>query len=666
MRHDYYLQILKNKTLNQEIDISIIIVNYNVSYFLEQCLVSVYNALETISGEVFVVDNNSIDGSVEMVQQKFPQVHLIANKQNVGFSTANNQAIKISKGKYVLLLNPDTVVSEDTFIKTITFLNEHTNAGALGVRMIDGKGNFLPESKRGLPTPSVAFYKIFGLSSLFPTSKKAGRYHLGFLPENEINKVDILSGAFMLMRKEALEKVGVLDEAFFMYGEDIDLSYRIQLGGYDNYYFPETKIIHYKGESTKKSSVNYVFVFYNAMIIFAKKHFSENNANLFSFLINVAIYLRAGGALFVRFLKKAFLPTIDFCVLITGLFGLTVFWEIYKEIVFKYAILSIALPIYTSIWLLSIYFQGGYDKPFKIKSSLIGTFIGTVTILAIYALLPKSFQFSRLFILIGAIQTSTYFIITRWLLSFTFGGKFALKEKKYKTFAIIGSPLEINRVEELLNQSTTNNSKIVTISATDSKSENQIGTLSQLDQIIHLHLIDEIIFCAKDISSHQIISWMIELNKYPVDFKIAHPDSLYLIGSNSTNTNGELYTLDLYNINTPKNKRNKRTFDFLTAIVLLLICPILIWRYKNKKQLIKNLFACLIGKKTWVGISLQPKQQLHNLPKISNGIFSPTYNVNHEDELLIEKLNLIYARDYTFFKDWDIVKKNWSKIDKKA
>ena len=625
-----------------------------------------YNALETISGEVFVVDNNSIDGSVEMVQQKFPQVHLIANKQNVGFSTANNQAIKISNGKYVLLLNPDTVVSEDTFIKTITFLNQHPNAGALGVRMIDGKGNFLPESKRGLPTPSVAFYKIFGLSSLFPTSKKAGRYHLGFLPENEINKVDILSGAFMLMRKEALEKVGVLDEAFFMYGEDIDLSYRIQLGGYDNYYFPETKIIHYKGESTKKSSVNYVFVFYNAMIIFAKKHFSENNANLFSFLINVAIYLRAGGALFVRFLKKAFLPTIDFFLLIAGLFGLTVFWEIYKEIVFKYAILSISLPIYTSLWLLSIYFQGGYDKPFRLKSSLIGTFIGTVTILVIYALLPKSFQFSRLFILIGAILTTSYFILSRWLLSFTFGGKFALKEKKHKTFAIIGSPQEITRVEELLNQSTTNNSKIVTISATDSKSENQIGTLSQLDQIIHLHPIDEIIFCAKDITSDQIISWMIELNKYPVDFKIAHPDSLYLIGSNSTNTNGELYTLDLYNINTPKNKRNKRTFDFVTAILLLLICPLVIWMYKNKKQLIKNLFACLIGKKTWVGISLQQKQQLHNLPKITNGIFRPTYNVNNEDELLIEKLNLIYARDYSFFKDWEIVKKNWSKIDKIA
>ena len=633
---------------------------------MEQCLVSVYRALENISGEIFVVDNNSIDGSVEMVQQKFPQVHLIANKQNVGFSTANNQAIKVSKGKYILLLNPDTVVSEDTFIKTITFLDKHPNAGALGVRMIDGKGNFLPESKRGLPTPSVAFYKIFGLSTLFPKSRKAGRYHLGFLPENEINKVDILSGAFMLMRKEALDKVGLLDEAFFMYGEDIDLSYRIQLGGYDNYYFPETKIIHYKGESTKKSSVNYVFVFYNAMIIFAKKHFSENNANLFSFLINVAIYLRAAGALFVRFLKKAFLPAFDFSLLITGLYGLTLFWEIYKDIVFKHTVLAVSLPMYMSIWLLSNYFQGGYDKPFKIKSSLIGTFLGTVTILVIYALLPKSFQFSRLFILVGAFLTVIYFAGSRWLLSLTFGGKFALKEKKFKTFAIIGSPLEINRVEELLNQSVSHNSKIVTISSTNNKTDDQIGTISQLDQIIHLHPIDEIIFCAKDITSHQIISWMIELNKYPVDFKIAHPDSLYLIGSNSTNTNGELYTLDLYNINTPRNKRNKRTFDFLSAFILFLLYPIILWSYKNKKQLLKNIFACLIGKKTWVGLSLQQNQQLHNLPKISNGIFSPTHYVHHEDVLLIEKLNLIYARDYSFFKDWEIVRKNWRKIDKKA
>jgi len=468
------------------------------------------------------------------------------------------------------------------------------------------------------------------------------------------------------MRKEALDKVGLLDEAFFMYGEDIDLSYRIQLGGYDNYYFPETKIIHYKGESTKKSSVNYVFVFYNAMIIFAKKHFSENNANLFSFLINVAIYLRAAGALLVRFAKQSFLPLIDFIIIILGLYGITNYWKIYKDIVFETSILRIALPSYALIWLLNIYYQGGYDKPFKLKSTYIGTFTGTILILSIYALLPKSQQFSRLFILAGAMIACSYFILSRYLLAVSTGGKFANQQSTQKTFAIIGSPLEISRVEQLLNQSTTITSKIVAISATDKKTDNQTGTLSQLDQIVHLNPIDEIIFCAKDLTSNQIISWMVELNKYPIDFKIAHPDSLYLIGSNSTNTNGELYTLDLYNINTPKNKRNKRTFDFLSALGILILTPCLIWSYKNKKQLIKNLIACLIGKKTWVGLSLDHKVQLHNLPKISNGIFSPTYNINAEDELRIEKLNLIYARDYSFFKDWEILKSNWKHLDKKV
>ena len=191
-------------------------------------------------------------------------------------------------------------------------MNQNENAGALGVKMIDGKGNFLPESKRGLPTPAVAFYKIFGLSRIFPKSKKMGKYHLGFLSKEENNKIDVLSGAFMFLRKKVLDKIGLLDEEFFMYGEDIDLSYRVTLAGYDNYYFSETSIIHYKGESTKKGSINYVFVFYNAMIIFAKKHFSKKNAKTFSLLINWAIYFRAFIALIQRFFSRWIISIFDF------------------------------------------------------------------------------------------------------------------------------------------------------------------------------------------------------------------------------------------------------------------------------------------------------------------------------------------------------------------
>ena len=273
--------------------LSIVIVNYNVKYFLEQCLHSVQNACNGLESEVFVVDNDSVDGSVKMVRDKFPDVFLIENKENKGFSAANNQAIRKSKGEYVLLLNPDTIVEDDTLRKVVDFMDEHPDAGGLGVKMLDGKGKFLPESKRGLPYPSVAFFKVFGLSSLFPKSRMFSTYHLGYLDKDKTHVVDVLAGAFMLLRKSVLNQIGLLDEDFFMYGEDIDLSYRITQAGYKNYYFPGTRIIHYKGESTKKGSLNYVFVFYNAMIVFANKHFSKENARAFSMMINFAIYFRA-------------------------------------------------------------------------------------------------------------------------------------------------------------------------------------------------------------------------------------------------------------------------------------------------------------------------------------------------------------------------------------
>jgi O-antigen biosynthesis protein len=188
--------------------------------------------------EVYVVDNNSVDGSIEMVAEKFPWVKLIANKDNTGFSKANNQAMRVAQGEYVLLLNPDTVIEEDTLVKIVDFMDQHPEAGGLGVKMVDGKGKFLPESKRGLPTPETSFYKIFGVSRLFPKSKKFNRYHLGNLDNDSTHEIEILSGAFMMMRKKALDQVGLLDEAFFMYGEDIDLSWRIIQGGWKNYYYP--------------------------------------------------------------------------------------------------------------------------------------------------------------------------------------------------------------------------------------------------------------------------------------------------------------------------------------------------------------------------------------------------------------------------------------------
>lgn len=273
--------------------LSIIIVSYQVKYFLEQCLHAVCAAIQNIEAEVWVVDNASTDGTVNYLQVKFPQVKFIINTNNVGFAKANNQALHRCSGKYVLYLNPDTIVPEDCFEQCIHFMNQHEEAGAMGIKMIDGSGTFLPESKRSFPTPMNSLFKLTGLSKLFPRSKTFARYALTYLDENRNHEVDVLSGAFMFCRKEIIVLLNGFDEAFFMYGEDIDLSYRIQKAGYKNYYFGENAIIHFKGESTKKNSIGYVKTFYNAMKIFVKKHYSAGGGIIFSFFFQIAIWLRA-------------------------------------------------------------------------------------------------------------------------------------------------------------------------------------------------------------------------------------------------------------------------------------------------------------------------------------------------------------------------------------
>jgi len=285
------------------LQLSVIIVNYNVKYFLELCLLSVEKALKNIEGEIIVIDNNSADGSLDFFKNRFPKVTFIWNKTNSGFSKANNQALKIVKGDFVLFLNPDTVVPEDCFEKCLSFIQSKNNEIALGIKMLDGSGQFLKESKRSFPTPATSFYKLSGLSKLFPHSKIFSRYHLGNLNEYETQPVDVLAGAFMLVPKKILDITGGFDEAFFMYGEDIDLSYRIQSAGFENYYFAQSAIIHFKGESTRKGSLNYVKMFYKAMSIFVKKHFRQGPAWLYNFFLHAAIFLRGSASAFSRIIK---------------------------------------------------------------------------------------------------------------------------------------------------------------------------------------------------------------------------------------------------------------------------------------------------------------------------------------------------------------------------
>ncbi|MGZ3884010.1 MAG: glycosyltransferase [Bacteroidia bacterium] len=640
-------------------DLSVIIVNYNVKHFVEQCLYSVFNSSRHLNVEVFLVDNNSVDGSVAFVKQKFPQVKVIENKTNTGFSVANNQAIKLSTGKYVLLLNPDTVVQEDAFDKIYQFMEEHPDAGGLGIKMLDGKGNFLPESKRGLPTPAVAFYKIFGLSKLFPRSKKFGQYHLTYLDKDKNHQVDVLSGAFMLLRKEALDKVGLLDETFFMYGEDIDLSYRITLGGYRNYYFADSSIIHYKGESTKKSSVNYVIVFYKAMAIFAKKHFSSGNANVFSFLIHLAIYLRAFVAIATRFLRQIFFPAIDFAIILSGLYLIKDYYEAHFKLAqgfYERELINIAFPAYTLIWMFFSFLSGGYDRPFRIRKMMRGVLVGTGFILIIYSLLPETYRFSRALILLGTAYAILVYVITRLIYHFSGIRRFAFKiEEKSKRIIIIGDEGEFDRVYNLLKETRIKAGFVGFVSNNDNglKHPQYLGNFSQVNEIVDIHSINEIIFCAKNVSSQDIIERMLTLVTKGVDFKIAPPESLSIIGSNSIDTAGDLYVIDVNNVGKPENKRKKRSFDIAAAGLFLLLSPVLIWIQKNKAGFIGNCFRVLFGLYSWVGYGKAPRK---DLPELKPSVVTPADA--SATPLSDEKINLMllsYSKDYKVENDMRIV-----------
>lgn len=266
--------------------ISVVIVSYNVCQLLDECLQSVERALEGVEGDIFVVDNDSSDGTVDTLRPKHPQVHFIANKQNVGFARANNQAIRQSEAEYVLLLNPDTVVYEPTIKGCLDFMDRHPEAGGAGVRMLTREGQPAPESRRAIPTPWVSMLKMLGFTR---------RYYMSHLPWDRPSQIEVVSGAYCLLRRKALDQVGLLDEDFFMYGEDIDLSYRLLKGGWQNWFLP-FDIVHYKGESTEKTSFRYVHVFYQAMLIFFRKHYGHLSF-LFTLPIKMAIYFRAFVAL---------------------------------------------------------------------------------------------------------------------------------------------------------------------------------------------------------------------------------------------------------------------------------------------------------------------------------------------------------------------------------
>ncbi|HYV94745.1 MAG TPA: glycosyltransferase [Chitinophagales bacterium] len=649
--------------------LSIIIVNYNVRFFLEQALLSVRKAAKNIAAEIFVVDNNSVDGSVEMLRKKFPDVTLIENKENVGFAKANNQAIAKAEGEFILLLNPDTVVEEDTFEKCLCFMDAHPEAGILGVKMLDGKGNFLPESKRGFPTPFVAFCKAFGLSRIFPHSRTFNRYHLGFLPENETHEIDVLAGAFMFLRRAALDKAGLLDEQFFMYGEDIDLSYRIVKAGYRNFYFPETRIIHYKGESTKKGTMNYVRMFYQAMIIFSQKHFSSGSRSFYVVMLKLAIYLRAFLAVLSRIAKRWSLVLLDAITIYVGMILIKNYWEhhikVSEGLKYPNEYIFIVIPAYIFIWLLSVFLSGGYERNVRPARIVWGLFIGTIVIAAIYAFLPETLRFSRAMILLGAAWAVFITIVIRIVVHLIQHKNLRLGETEEKKMIIVGSEPEANRVAAMLNQAKVKNDLIGFVSANGESNHpaQHLGDLHQLKEIVTIYKIDEIIFCAKNISSQKIIEWMTSIGPER-EYKIVPEDSLSIIGSSSKNSQGELYTIDIkLAIASSFSRRNKRLFDLLASVFLFVTLPVNVFIVRHPWNFIQNIFWVLHGRKTWVGYGGNELQQ-QQLPSIKKGILTPLDELKNAslNDAAIARINLLYAKDYSTARDAELFVKCFRKL----
>ncbi len=623
--------------------LSIIIVNYNVKHFLKKLLQSINHSKVNFDFEIWVVDNNSVDGSIGMLKAEYPKVHLIENHKNIGFSKACNQAIKVAKGAYVLLLNPDTIVQEDTFQKVIQFMDEHQDAGALGVKMIDGTGNYLPESKRGLPTPAVSFYKMSGLSKLFAKSKRFGKYHLTFLDKHKTHKIDVLSGAFMLIRKSVLEEVGYLDEDYFMYGEDIDLSYRIQKAGYNNYYFPDTEIIHYKGESTKKGSLNYVRLFYKAMIIFTEKHFKRNTA--ITFFLKAGIYLRAFVAGVSRILKRMFWPITD-ALSIAGVFlWLKEFWQSYvKDVTFPDSFTQFNIPLYVGIWMISMFYTGTYDKPFKRKKLTTGILVGTLIISIIYAFLDLKLRSSRGMIVAGALLSFLFLNLLRFIVS-------AIKREGHPLFngktqyIVVGNKQEALNIQNLLAQNSLKKSYIGMVS--DQVTQESLGSIHQLEEIVRVYQPSEVIFASENLENKAIIKAMSELSG-KVNFKIAPQGVESLIGSHSKHTAGDSYTIDVgYKISTPSAKRNKNTLDFFLCLLFLVCSPVLLIVVKNRQGFLKNIFEVFFSRKSWVGYI---PEDLSGLPKIKQGVLYP--DITTKNETLKYNQNLIYAKDYSVWMDF--------------
>jgi GT2 family glycosyltransferase len=631
--------------------LSVIIVNYNVKYFLEQCLHSVLKAAEDVETEVIVVDNHSTDESLAYLAPRFPDVKFIRSSANAGFAKACNRGLAEARGEYILFLNPDTLVAEDSFSTCIRFFENHPDCGALGVKMIDGSGAFLKESKRAFPSPLTSLFKLFGFARLFPKSKLFSRYHLGHLDKEQNHEVDVLAGAYLLVRHDVLKRIGSFDEAFFMYGEDVDLSYRIQKAGFKNYYVADTTIIHFKGESTKRGSLNYVRMFYYAMSVFVKKHYGGVKAGIFHFSIQAAIWIRALIAALTKAIIFIGIPVIDAVFILLSFWLVKEAWAtlVRTDTVYPDKLLLVSFPVFTLVYLTAAYYAGLYDRYYKHSNLIRSKLIATVTLLTLYALLPESLRFSRAIVLLGALLALVLIMVQRFLLV-----KAGLVQQQPDASSrphilIAASVSEYNAVQTFL-QKKGFGERIIGRVGINGSSEDMIAHVDRLDEIAKTLQAKELILCAGRLPYKRIISLTETLQK-GLKFRYHALGSCSIVGSDTSTSSGEILSTETsFAIAKASNRRLKRLIDTVAAVFFLLTFPLQFFLVDAPLRFLRNCFAVLTGRRTWVGYS-KPST---SLPCLRRSILAPNGKKQPADVAATENRQLLdywYARNYEPLQD---------------
>ena len=561
--------------------LSVIIVSYNVRPFLEQALHSILKALNGIPSEVFVVDNDSGDGSVSLVRERFPEICLIENRENVGFARANNQALQRARGKAVCLVNPDTLVQEDTFRVCLDYLDTHSDVGAVGCKILNPDGTLQVSCRRSFPTPWVALTKVVGLSALFPKSRLFGRYNLTFLDPEEEVEVEALSGSFMVVRKDVVDEVGLLDEAFFLYGEDLDWCYRIRQAGWKIVYLPGTQIIHYKGRSTREASFDSLRVFYGAMHLFVKKHFRRGWFFLPRWFLILGIWIRGGVSFFTRLTRRLVVPLVDVAFLQLGLvlavyirFGHLEHWHAYR----------IVDVIYTAVWVGCFYGMGLYERGiYSSSKAFVGTLLGLVLNTSLTFFFPQ-YAFSRQVVLVAGFLNIVFLGGWRLLIRLIsrvqripFLGTVGRTLLRRRTL-IVGAGPAGRRILERLRERVDAGYEVVGFLGVEEKeilsSRNGrvavLGTLKDLERVVSTHRIQEVIFSPEAASVERIVEAVGRGKHLRLDFKMVPNDLDVVIGGTTIDSLGDLPLVDLdYRIFSGPNRFFKRAMDLVVTILLL-------------------------------------------------------------------------------------------------